>query len=260
MSKAKKQNRRKNVVSVVAVAGVMALGATPLWAQQWGQSQQSGRQQSAQNETRSDALVTANTLKESPVVDAQNHKIGEMTNLFIDPQTGKIARADIEFSGEAFGKEKKHSVSWEQLSVKRQGDGFVVALDQSVIDRVQVANQRKPTGTQTQESGRQQQGERATYGSAAKAGQQSISADQMSAEQIRKVQQQLNKEGFHAGEVDGQWNSQTENAIKNFQGSKGIQATGQLDQQTLNELGLEADEFRQQSQPGKKTDAKPSQW
>lgn len=82
----------------------------------------------------------------------------------------------------------------------------------------------------------------------------------MSPEQIRKVQQQLNKEGFHAGEVDGQWNSQTENAIKNFQGSKGIQATGQLDQQTLNELGLEADEFRQQSQPGKKTDAKPSQW
>jgi hypothetical protein len=42
--------------------------------------------------------------------------------------------------------------------------------------------------------------------------------------------------------------------------SKGIQATGQLDQQTLKELGLDADEFRQQSQSEKKTDANPSNW
>jgi peptidoglycan hydrolase-like protein with peptidoglycan-binding domain len=69
-------------------------------------------------------------------------------------------------------------------------------------------------------------------------------------EQIRKVQQKLNQEGFHAGQVDGKWSSETQSAIRNFQQSKGMKATGQLDERTLDELGLEADEFRQKSQSG----------
>ena len=74
-----------------------------------------------------------------------------------------------------------------------------------------------------------------------------ISASQLNAEQIRKIQQKLNQQGFHAGQVDGKWSSETQAAIRNFQQSKGMKVSGQLDELTLDELGLEADEFRQKA-------------
>jgi peptidoglycan hydrolase-like protein with peptidoglycan-binding domain len=44
--------------------------------------------------------------------------------------------------------------------------------------------------------------------------------------------------------VNGKWSSETQNAISNFQQMKGLKTTGQLDERTLDQLGLEADEFR----------------
>jgi peptidoglycan hydrolase-like protein with peptidoglycan-binding domain len=55
---------------------------------------------------------------------------------------------------------------------------------------------------------------------------------------MRQVQQKLNDLGYNAGQVDGIWGPNTKSAITNFQHSKGLQATGRLDENTANALGL----------------------
>lgn len=63
----------------------------------------------------------------------------------------------------------------------------------------------------------------------------------MRSEQIREVQKKLNEIGYHSGNVDGKWGPETQAAVRNFQKAKGIEATGQLDQRTLDELGVEVE-------------------
>lgn len=57
---------------------------------------------------------------------------------------------------------------------------------------------------------------------------------------VRQVQQSLNQQGYEAGSVDGVWGEQTQSALQKFQQSKGMQASGQLDEQTLAALGVDA--------------------
>ena len=61
---------------------------------------------------------------------------------------------------------------------------------------------------------------------------------QVKAQTVMQVQQKLNKEGFDAGNADGNWGPQTAEAVKNFQRKNDLPQTGQLDQQTLSKLGI----------------------
>ena len=56
---------------------------------------------------------------------------------------------------------------------------------------------------------------------------------------ISQVQEKLNALGFEAGPVNGEWNEKTQAALAQFQLSLVIPAGGQLDEQTLTELGVE---------------------
>jgi peptidoglycan hydrolase-like protein with peptidoglycan-binding domain len=75
---------------------------------------------------------------------------------------------------------------------------------------------------------------------------QTISPQNLSQGKIRQVQQALDKDGFSTGRTDGRWGPKTENAVKQFQQSKQIQANGRLDQQTVADLGLDTSNFSQQ--------------
>ena len=55
---------------------------------------------------------------------------------------------------------------------------------------------------------------------------------------VRQVQQALSDQGLDPGPVDGKWKTKTESALMQFQEAQGMQATGQLDQQTLASLGV----------------------
>jgi peptidoglycan hydrolase-like protein with peptidoglycan-binding domain len=55
---------------------------------------------------------------------------------------------------------------------------------------------------------------------------------EMSAEQIRMAQQQLKEAGFDPGPIDGQLGQKTAQAIREYQKSNGLPATGQLDEPT----------------------------
>jgi peptidoglycan hydrolase-like protein with peptidoglycan-binding domain len=49
---------------------------------------------------------------------------------------------------------------------------------------------------------------------------------------VRQVQEQLKSAGFDPGPIDGQMGPQTQKALRDYQKSKGMKATGQLDQDT----------------------------
>ncbi|HEX2651434.1 MAG TPA: peptidoglycan-binding protein [Burkholderiales bacterium] len=59
-------------------------------------------------------------------------------------------------------------------------------------------------------------------------------------ETVKRVQAALAKEGYYPGEINGQFNKQTEDALKQAQKDKFLKPTGQLDQETLFELGVTA--------------------
>lgn len=256
-----KQGRmRKNIGSVIAVAGILSLGTAPALAQQSKQEKATQGKQSSQARQQdkvAEGLIAIDSLRDQKVVDAQNREIGTVSNLFVDPKSGRIERVNIEFSGGLFGADHKYSVAWDKLTVKREGRDLVLTMDESIVKRVQQAGK---TGRVAEGEGVYAQREdRGILGRGDSQKSQPIQASQLSAEQIRQVQQKLNQEGFHAGQVDGKWSSETQTAIRNFQKKKGIQVTGQLDERTLDELGLDADEFRQKSQSGSgKTESRGS--
>jgi len=70
----------------------------------------------------------------------------------------------------------------------------------------------------------------------------------LSRNEIQLIQRALDKNGFRAGLVDGRWGPKTSDALKHFQESKNLEANGQLDQQTLSDLGLNGAQFAKQNQ------------
>ena len=74
----------------------------------------------------------------------------------------------------------------------------------------------------------------------------SESAGSLSSDTILKVQERLHDMGFYVRDnIDGQWGPSTAAAVRNFQRSKGLRPTGQLDVETLSALDLAADAERQ---------------
>jgi peptidoglycan hydrolase-like protein with peptidoglycan-binding domain len=66
------------------------------------------------------------------------------------------------------------------------------------------------------------------------------SAMQPSASIIKQAQEKLSAAGHDAGPADGVLGAKTKQALKDFQKAKNLEATGQLDQRTLAELGVDA--------------------
>lgn len=55
---------------------------------------------------------------------------------------------------------------------------------------------------------------------------------------VRQIQQKLNQSGFDAGDINGSWTKQTQQALRTFQQAKNLEPTGQLNLRTLQALGL----------------------
>ena len=60
---------------------------------------------------------------------------------------------------------------------------------------------------------------------------------------ISQVQERLGALGFYAGPVNGDFGAKTQAALAQFQLSRLIPASGQLDDETLRELGVERATF-----------------
>jgi len=77
--------------------------------------------------------------------------------------------------------------------------------------------------------------------------QQTINPDSLDQSQVRQIQQALDKKGFEVGKTDGKWGPETEAALRKFQQDQKMSSPGQLDEQTLTQLGLNASQFTSQT-------------
>lgn len=129
-------------------------------------------------------------------------------------------------------------------------DGQWGPLTQRAVQNFQQSQDKLQASGQIDEQtltalGVEMEGSAATGGSAsgqsAAAGAGAQSGMRLDSDTIKQVQQKLNEKGFHSGSVSGEMDSQTRQALKNFQESQAsLKATGQIDQQTLGALGVEA--------------------
>jgi peptidoglycan hydrolase-like protein with peptidoglycan-binding domain len=69
-------------------------------------------------------------------------------------------------------------------------------------------------------------------------GSQQASASSQSPELVKQAQEKLSAAGHDAGQADGVMGPKTQAALKEFQQSKGLQASGELDQKTIAALGV----------------------
>lgn len=74
----------------------------------------------------------------------------------------------------------------------------------------------------------------------AQTGQSRQQASQ-SSDTIKQAQEKLSAQGLDAGPADGKLGAKTQAAVKQFQQTKGLKASGQLDQPTLAALGVGAE-------------------
>lgn len=76
---------------------------------------------------------------------------------------------------------------------------------------------------------------------------------------VRQVQQGLKDKGHDPGPIDGVMGPQTQSALREFQQSQGMNASGTLDQDTMGALGVEQDRSGSGAPSGQDKTTSPSQ-
>jgi len=94
----------------------------------------------------------------------------------------------------------------------------------------QTASQKKPGSAKSASSSHRK---RSSRRSARPRGQKAPTSDRIS-----EIQQALAKDGSFTGSPNGKWDDSTEEAVRKFQESHGLNPTGKLDAKTLQQLGL----------------------
>ena len=101
-----------------------------------------------------DATVSVKALLDAKVLDASNREMGSIKTLLVDPQSGKLVRADIGLKGSGgimSKSDQQVSVPWEQLTVKRQGGSFVLVLNQEAMQKIQTIEKQDSSNKQNQQ-------------------------------------------------------------------------------------------------------------
>jgi sporulation protein YlmC with PRC-barrel domain len=101
-----------------------------------------------------ETTVSIKSLLDAKVLDSTNREMGTIRTLLVEPQTGKLVRADIVLKGGGLlgkGGEQQFSVPWEQLAVKRHEGSFVLVLNQQAMERVQSIQKQESSGKQEQQ-------------------------------------------------------------------------------------------------------------
>ena len=129
--------RRKLIAAFVA----LALPGAVL-AQQQGQPQQGQKQQQAQKQQqgqaqRSLSQVRATDLKNMKVVDPQGKEIGEISEVVVDLQSGRVHAAVLEFGGIMGVGEKQFAFSPKELQVGKSGNQLALDIDKQKLENRQ---------------------------------------------------------------------------------------------------------------------------
>jgi putative peptidoglycan binding protein len=190
-------------------------------AQEQGTPQQSSK--AAERAGQPPAQGTA-TINEQQGREGQHEQAVELQNRNADQNqpTGSSAQARDE---------NTKSKEQEAQSVERE-EQKPGASSQSLRPLQQGAPE--PQQSQAPNEARQAQ----SAGSQQNAGGAAGGAVNLSRDQIRQAQVILKQKGFDVGDLDGKLGPRTRKALMAYQQQQGLQATGQMDQQTVSALGI----------------------
>ena len=115
----------------------------------------------------------------------------------------------------------------------RDDEYFVVRDEVVIVDHSHRIVAVVPTGSSSASSSSSE----SAYASSRSGTAESINLSQ---DEIRQLQITLNQRGFNVGEPDGVLGARTRAALMQFQQREGLQRSGQIDQQTMSALGINA--------------------
>ena len=235
----------KNVI--VAAVGALALA---LWAGLSACSQQPGNQtqQSTQQQPQSGDQQQAQPQAQQPQSAEQQ-----------GPEQPQSGEQQVQHPQSGDQQQARQPQAQQPQSAEQQGP----EQPQSGEQQVQQPQSGEQQQAQQPQSGEQQQAERPQSGQRedqqpqsgerqhaqqpqdqnnnrqiASTGQNETGTLNLNRDQIEQVQRALNQKGFKAGRADGKMGQQTESALRSFQQQQKLEASGQIDQQTLAALGL----------------------
>lgn len=118
------------------------------------------------------------------------------------------------------------------------------AFSQAADESQQGGSSRDQATTQSQADTAQPSADQAqTSSGAADQPSQSQQASNQNPSPVKSVQTRLKEEGYYKGKVDGFWGAKSAKALKKYQKHEDIHASGKMDQQTADKLGLSQGEF-----------------
>lgn len=91
---------------------------------------------------------------------------------------------------------------------------------------------------QSSQTGQQDQTSAAQGG-----GQSDMQSMHNDPQMVRQLQQKLKQQGYDVGAIDGKWGPNTQKALRQWQQSQGMSASGNLDQQSLSALGIQGSDM-----------------
>ena len=113
------------------------------------------RSQAADSKDSGQTLISVQSLNSVKILDTEQKEVGTLKNLMIDPQDGKLVRADVSMGGGGVlgvgGGERRVSIPWDQVSIKRRGKDLVLVLNQEIVDKVK-APEEKQTAERNQKA------------------------------------------------------------------------------------------------------------
>lgn len=212
---------------LIAAAVSAALFATPALAQQQGQQGQQGQQQ-PQNQ------------------QITQEKAQDGTEIYLS--TASVRQIEQALNQQGYNAGNVDG-QWDQDTTKAAQD-------------YQKSKEMEPTGTPTIElvnslglsqiikGQSQQQGQQQSQQWAQEEAQGEGTPLYVSTAYVRQIQQKLNEKGYNVGATDGLWGESTKQAAANFQQAAGLEPSGQLTTNLLEQLGL-AQQIMQAGQQGK---------
>jgi len=134
---------------------------------------------------------------------------------------------------------------WAQSSYPSERQGSGSSASQGQAGSSEGVKQGAPLRDDRTQTGAMGQGQSGSEQGAPRSGSMAGNKD------IKKVQQALKEKGQDPGAIDGVMGPKTKEALKAFQQQQGLKATGTLDDQTKQALGIEQGSSAQSGQSGR---------
>jgi peptidoglycan hydrolase-like protein with peptidoglycan-binding domain len=127
---------------------------------------------------------------------------------------------------------KKHAKRLMLLPVLAAGLSVSPFVSKGATATSTPAKKKSASSSSTRKSGGK------TTGKSSKRSRKEVGQKAPTTERVSEIQQALAKDGSYAGTPNGQWDGSTVDAMRKFQSTHGLNASGRLDAKTLQGLGL----------------------